>query len=59
MIRVDNIPKITLNTMVDRARAQQDDDHESLYEPPVTDEQIDHDVEPTPEDEPWRCEFDD
>ena len=117
------------NTMVDRARAKQEEDHEPLYEPPVTDEeleadgkygftakdkhtypgagmgrdwahfrihgarcsdetelgrrwwrrvlrydapeyayrepeeaftdeQIDHAVEPTPEDDPWRCEFD-
>jgi hypothetical protein len=23
-----------------------------------TDEQIDHAVEPTPKDDPWRCEFD-
>jgi len=117
------------NTMEDRARAKQDEDHEPLYEPPVTDEEleadgkygfiakdkhtypgagmgrdwahfrvhgarcsdetesgrrwwrrvleydhpdyayrepeeafteeeIDHAVEPTPEDDPWRCEFD-
>jgi hypothetical protein len=31
------------NTMVDRARAQQDDDHEPLYEPPVTDEDLEGD----------------
>lgn len=31
------------NTMEDRARAQQDDDHEPLYEPPVTDEELDPD----------------
>ncbi|MFC7142584.1 hypothetical protein ACFQMA_22450 [Halosimplex aquaticum] len=119
------------NTMEDRARAKQDDDHEPLYEPPVTeddlskggrydvvldkhtrpgaghhnrgwehfrvhgarigpepetdhgekwwrrvleydhpdyayrepeqaftDEEIDHAVEPTPKDDPWRCGFD-
>ncbi len=27
------------NTMEDRARARQDDDHEPLYEPPVSDEE--------------------
>jgi hypothetical protein len=31
------------NTMVDRARAQQDDDHEPLYAPPVTDEELEGD----------------
>ena len=31
------------NTMVDRARAQQEDDHEPLYEPPVTDEDLEAD----------------
>jgi hypothetical protein len=31
------------NTMEDRARAQQDDEHEPLYEPPVTDEELDPD----------------
>lgn len=31
------------NTMVDRARARQDDDHEPLYEPPVTDENLEAD----------------
>jgi len=29
--------------MVDRARARQDDDHEPLYEPPVTDENLEAD----------------
>lgn len=31
------------NTMKDRARAQQDDDFEPLYEPPVSDEELDPD----------------
>jgi hypothetical protein len=29
--------------MVDRARAQQDDDHEPLHDPPVTDEELEAD----------------
>ncbi|RQG95563.1 hypothetical protein [Natrarchaeobius oligotrophus] len=33
------------NTMVDRARVKQDDDHEPLYEPPVTEEELDPDGE--------------
>lgn len=31
------------NTMEDRARAKQDDDHEPLYDPPVSDEELDPD----------------
>jgi len=31
------------NTMEDRARVKQDDDHEPLYEPPVTDDELDPD----------------
>jgi len=31
------------NTMVDQARAQQDADHEPLYEPPVTEEELEAD----------------
>ena len=31
------------NTMEDRARAKQNDDHEPLYEPPVTDDELDPD----------------
>lgn len=31
------------NTMVDRARAQQDDDHEPMYKPPVTDDDLERD----------------
>ncbi|WP_248514984.1 hypothetical protein [Salinarchaeum laminariae] len=31
------------NTMIDRARARREDDHEPLYDPPVSDEELDPD----------------